>query len=58
MIKLEHGVTIIDYIKKIMVENSINDIYVVTRDEFRDILLLRYRKRIIIVDVAPGDGNL
>uniref|UniRef100_A0A7C5UZ89 Bifunctional IPC transferase and DIPP synthase n=1 Tax=Ignisphaera aggregans TaxID=334771 RepID=A0A7C5UZ89_9CREN len=59
LIELEDGVAIIDYIIKVMAENGIGEVYIVTRSEFKDLFALRIpSNKVIVVDVALGDGNL
>jgi len=59
LIELEDGVAIIDYIIKVMAENGIGEVYIVTRGEFKDLFALRIpSNKVIVVDVALGDGNL
>jgi len=59
LIELEDSVAIIDYIIKVMAENGIGEVYIVTRSEFKDLFALRKSSsKVIIVDVALGDGNL
>lgn len=59
LIELEDGVAIIDYIIKVMAENGIGEVYIVTRGEFKDLFALKISSnKVIVVDVALGDGNL
>lgn len=59
LIELEHGISIIDYIMKVMGEVGIVEVYIATRGDLKDIFSTKVSSsRIVVVDVIPGDGNL
>jgi choline kinase/phosphatidylglycerophosphate synthase len=58
LFELEPGVSILDYIVGTLREVGVKEVYVVTRSDLEAFFSGRSDVKVLVVDVAEGDGNL